>query len=74
VRAAELIALDEALHELMLAAPRQGRVVELRYFGGLSVEETAEVLKMHPNTVLNDWREAKAWLYSVLSEENLNEG
>jgi len=67
-RAAELIALDEALHELMRAAPRQGRVVELRYFGGLSVEETAEVLKLHPNTILNDWREAKAWLYFVLNE------
>lgn len=66
--AADLIALDEALHELDRAAPRQGRVVELRYFGGLSVEETAEVLKVHPNTVLNDWREARAWLYSVLSE------
>ena len=66
--AAELIALDEALHELARAAPRQGRVVELRYFGGLSVEETAEVLKVHPNTILNDWREAKAWLYCVLSE------
>ena len=67
-RAAELIALDEALHELMRASPRQGRVVELRYFGGLSVEETAEVLKLHPNTILNDWREAKAWLYFVLNE------
>ena len=68
-RAAELIALDEALQELARAAPRQGRVVELRYFGGLSVEETAEVLKVHPNTVLNDWREAKAWLYCVLGGE-----
>ena len=67
-RATELIALDEALHELALAAPRQGRVVELRYFGGLSVDETAEMLKVHPNTVLNDWREAKAWLYCVLSK------
>ena len=67
-RAAELIALDEALQELALAAPRQGRVVELRHFGGLSVDETAEVLKVHPNTVLNDWREAKAWLYCVLSK------
>jgi RNA polymerase sigma factor (TIGR02999 family) len=73
-RAAELIALDEALHELARAAPRQGRVVELRYFGGLSVEETAEVLKVHPNTILNDWREAKAWLYCVLSEGDVNEG
>jgi RNA polymerase sigma factor (TIGR02999 family) len=67
-RAGELIALDEALQELAQAAPRKGRVVELRYFGGLSVEETAEVLKVHTNTVLNDWREAKAWLYSVLNE------
>ena len=67
-RAAELIALDEALQELAQAAPRQSRVVELRYFGGLSVEETAEVLKVHPNTVLNDWREAKAWLYCVLND------
>lgn len=67
-RAAELVALDEALRELARTAPRQSRVVELRYFGGLSVEETAGVLKVHPNTVLNDWREAKAWLYCVLSE------
>jgi RNA polymerase sigma factor (TIGR02999 family) len=67
-RSAELIALDEALQELSRAAPRQSRVVELRYFGGLSVDETAEVLKVHPNTVLNDWREAKAWLYCVLNE------
>ena len=73
-RAAELIALDEALCELARAAPRQGRVVELRYFGGLSVEETAEVLKVHPNTVLNDWREAKAWLYCVLDEGSRHEG
>jgi len=67
-RAADLIALDEALQELARAAPRQGRVVELRYFGGLSVNETAEVLKIHSNTVLNDWREAKAWLYCALNE------
>ena len=65
-RAAELIALDEALHELARAAPRQGRVAELRYFGGLSVKKTGELLKVHPNTVLNDWREARAWLYCVL--------
>lgn len=66
--AAELIALDEALKDLARVAPRQGRVVELRYFGGLSVDETAEVLKVHSNAVLNDWREAKAWLYCVLNE------
>ena len=64
-----MIALDEALQALALAAPRQGRVVELRYFGGLSVDETAEVLKVHANTILNDWREAKAWLYCKLKEE-----
>lgn len=62
-----MIALDEALMELAKAAPRQGRVVEIRYFGGLSVEETAEV-KVHPNTVLNHWREARAWLYCALNE------
>ena len=71
--AADLIALDEALHELTRAAPRQGRVVELRYFGGLSVEETSEVLKVHPNTISNDWREAKAWLYSALTEGSRHE-
>src|SRR5687768_18542678 len=65
-RAAELIALDEALHELMRAAPRQGRVVELRYLGGLSVEETAEVLKGHSKTVLNDWGGGEARIYYVL--------
>ncbi len=68
-RAAELIALDEAMEELARVAPRQARVVELRYFGGLSLEETAAVLKVHQNTVSNDWREAKAWLYCVLNEE-----
>lgn len=67
-RAAELIALDEAMQELARVAPRQGRVVELRYFGGLSLGETAEVLKVHENTVSNDWREAKAWLYCVLND------
>ena len=65
-RAAELLALDEALAELARDDPRKGRVVELRYFGGLSVEETAAVLKVHPNTVSNDWREARAWLYCAL--------
>jgi RNA polymerase sigma-70 factor, ECF subfamily len=68
-RAAELLALDEALEELARSDPRKSRVVELRYFGGLSVEETAGVLKVHPNTVLNDWREARAWLYCVLGGE-----
>jgi RNA polymerase sigma factor (TIGR02999 family) len=58
----ELIALDDALNRLALIDERKSRVVELRYFGGLSVEETAEVLKISPVTVLRDWNLAKAWL------------
>ena len=61
-RAAELIALDEALTELAALHPRQGRVVECRYFGGLTAEETAEVLQVSTDTILRDWRMAKAWL------------
>lgn len=69
-RAAELLALDEALAELATLDPRKGRVVELRYFGGLSLEETAAVLEVSPMTVRRDWRAAKAWLYKrVKSEE-----
>jgi RNA polymerase sigma-70 factor, ECF subfamily len=56
------VALDDALKALSGVDPRKSRVVELRFFGGLSVEETAEVLKVHPNTVLRDWRLAKMWL------------
>jgi RNA polymerase sigma-70 factor (ECF subfamily) len=67
-RAAELVALDEALEELAKLDPRKSRVVELRYFGGLSIEETAEVLKVSPMTVRRDWRAAKAWLYRALTE------
>ena len=66
-RAAELVALDEALTALAALHPRQSRVVELRFFGGLSVEETAEVLNVSPDTVLRDWRMAKAWLHRELS-------
>ena len=62
-RAAELVALDEALEELAKLDSRKSRVVELRYFGGLSLEETAEVLEVSPMTVRRDWRAAKAWLY-----------
>ena len=65
-RAAELVALDEALDELAKLDPRKGRVVELRYFGGLSLEETADVLEVSPMTVRRDWRAAKAWLYRAL--------
>jgi RNA polymerase sigma factor (TIGR02999 family) len=62
-RAAELLALDEALDELAKLDPRKSRVVELRYFGGLSLDETAEVLEVSQMTVRRDWRAAKAWLY-----------
>ena len=63
---AELIALDEALSELVEFDERLSRVVELRFFGGLSVEETAEVMRVHPNTVVRDWSVAKAWLHRRL--------
>jgi RNA polymerase sigma-70 factor (ECF subfamily) len=62
----ELIALDDALTQLSELDPRKGRVVELKFFGGLSVEETAEVFQISPNTVLRDWRTAKAWLHREL--------
>ena len=52
----ELIAIDDALRTLAELDPRKARVIELRFFGGLSVEETAEVLKIHEQTVLRDWR------------------
>lgn len=61
-RSLELIALDEALISLSKIDPRKSRVVELRYFGGLSNEEIAEVLKVSPNTVMRDWTMAQAWL------------
>jgi RNA polymerase sigma factor (TIGR02999 family) len=61
-RTADLIALDEALERLAAVDGRKSRVVELRYFGGLSVEETAEVLGISAITVLRDWKFAKAWL------------
>ena len=64
-RADELIALDEALTQLEAADPRRSKVVELRYFGGLSIEETAEVLGVSPGTVMRDWTLAKAWLRRV---------
>jgi RNA polymerase sigma factor (TIGR02999 family) len=61
-RPAELIALDESLTRLAAVDPQQGRVVELRVFAGLTVEETAEVLQISPATVKRDWSMAKAWL------------
>ena len=61
-RAAEVVALDDALARLAEIAPRKSQLVELRFFGGLSIEETAEVLKVSPGTVMRDWTFAKAWL------------
>jgi RNA polymerase sigma factor (TIGR02999 family) len=66
-RAAELIALDEALAELAAFDPRKSEVVQLRYFGGLSLEETAEALGVSLMTVRRDWRAAKAWLYKKMT-------
>ena len=68
-RATELLALDDALERLATIDPRKSRVVELRFFGGLSVEEAAIVLNVAPNTVLRDWRLAKAWLHREISHE-----
>jgi RNA polymerase sigma-70 factor, ECF subfamily len=68
-RAAELVALDDALAELAQFDPRKGRVVELRYFGGLSLEEAAQVLEVSLMTVRRDWRAAKAWLYRRMRDE-----
>ena len=66
-RQVDVLALDEALASLFEFDRRKGRVVELRYFGGLSVAETAEVLKISPETAKRDWRVAKAWLFGELS-------
>jgi RNA polymerase sigma factor (TIGR02999 family) len=66
-RAAELVAFDDALKGLKELSKRQSQVVELRYFGGLSVEETATVLGVSPETVMHDWSMAKTWLHQALS-------
>ena len=68
-RAAELIALDDALRELARMDERKSRVVELRYFGGLSLEETAEALGVSVPTVTRDWNTAKAWLMREMTKE-----
>jgi RNA polymerase sigma factor (TIGR02999 family) len=69
-RGSELIALDEKLIELARLDPRRARVIELRVFGGLSHEETAEILGISPQSVMRDWRLAKAWLLRELSRGN----
>ena len=66
-RSADFVSLDEALTALAARAPRKAKVVELRFFGGLSVGETAEVLRVSPITVMREWKSAKAWLYRELA-------
>lgn len=67
-RAAELLAVDEALEKLTAMDARKGRIVELRFFGGLTEKETAEVIKISVPTVQREWRAAKAWLHRMLTE------
>lgn len=69
----ELIALDDALRDLERFDPQQGRIVELRFFGGLTVEETAEVLGVSPRTVKRDWSVARAWLHGQLSSKKTHD-
>lgn len=64
----DILALDDVLNQLALLDPRKAQVVELRFFGGLNVDETAEVLKVSQQTVLRDWKFAKSWLLRALSE------
>jgi RNA polymerase sigma-70 factor (ECF subfamily) len=66
---ADLVAIDDALNTLAKHDPRKTQIVELRFFGGLSVEETAEVLKISPRTVKREWSLARAWLYCELTQE-----
>jgi RNA polymerase sigma factor (TIGR02999 family) len=70
---AELVALDDALRSLAAFDQRKSQVVEMRYFGGLTVEETAEVLKVSPRTVAEDWRFARTWLLRELSNRGTSD-
>ncbi|HXI91095.1 MAG TPA: ECF-type sigma factor, partial [Blastocatellia bacterium] len=73
-RAAEFVALDDALITLASVDPRRSQVVELRFFGGLSIEETAEVLKISAPTVQREWRAAKAWLSRFIANREADDG
>jgi RNA polymerase sigma factor (TIGR02999 family) len=66
-RAGELIALDDALRDLAALDQRRSQIIELRFFGGLTLEETAEVMELSPSTVQREWRAAKAWLHHTMS-------
>lgn len=72
-RGPDLLALDEALEKLASLNPRQSKVVELRYFGGLNEEEAAEALNVSSRTVRHDWSLARAWLYRELNREGTND-
>ena len=67
-----LLALDEALHELEKIDPQQSRIIELRYFGGLTIEETATAMDISPATVKREWAMARAWLYKALTTARVN--
>jgi RNA polymerase sigma-70 factor (ECF subfamily) len=71
-RADRMLVLDESLERLEKLDPRQARIVELKYFGGLTVEEAAQVLGVSPTTVRREWSSAKAWLYGELKKHNAN--
>jgi len=73
-KSAELMALDEALAHLEAVDSRKAKVVELRYFGGMTVEEVAQALEVHPNTVVRDWALAKAWLRRELGRLDSHDG
>jgi len=68
-----LLKLDEALNQLAKIDPRQSRIVELRYFGGLTIEETAEVISVSPATVKREWMMARAWLHQEITERGLDQ-
>jgi RNA polymerase sigma factor (TIGR02999 family) len=72
--AVEIIELDDALRELAQRSPRQVQVIEYRFFGGMSVEETAEALGVSPRTVESDWAMARAWLFHVLGDGSRSHG
>lgn len=69
-RAAQLVALDDALRDLSALDGRKSQIIELRFFGGLSLEETAEVMKISPSTVQREWRAAKAWLHHTMANKS----
>ena len=73
-RGSDLVALDDALNALSAVDARRAQVVEMRFFGGLSVEETAEALHVSPDTVMRDWKLAKAWLLRELSAGSRDAG